>query len=85
MKQLLPQHVIPTIVADSGFRTPFFREVDRLGWHWIGRIQNRDFVAFDDSPDEWFAAKSLYAKATRKAKLLGLAHWVRSNPLPHCH
>lgn len=85
MKQLLPQHVIPTIVADSGFRTPFFREVDRLGWHWIGRIQNRDFVAFDGSPDEWFAAKSLYAKATRKAKLLGLAHWVRSNPLPHCH
>ena len=68
-------------MADSGFRTPFFREVDRLGWHWIGRIRNRDFVAFDDSPDEWFAAKSLYAKATRKAKLLGLANWVRSNPL----
>ena len=82
LKRLLPEHAIPIIVADSGFRTPFFREVDRLGWHWIGRIQNRDFVAFDDSPDEWFAAKSLYAKATRKAKLLGPAHWVRSNPLP---
>ncbi len=81
LQELLPQHVTPIIVADSGFRTPFFREVDRLGWHWIGRIRNRDFVAFDDSPDEWFAAKSLYAKATRKAKLLGLANWVRSNPL----
>ena len=81
LQELLPQHVIPIIVADSGFRTPFFREVDRLGWHWIGRIRNRDFVAFADSPDEWFAAKLLYAKATRKAKLLGSANWVRSNPL----
>jgi len=28
-----------------------------------------------------FSAKLLYAKATRKAKLLGSANWVRSNPL----
>jgi len=82
LKQLLPQHVTPIIIADSGFRTPFFREVGRLNWHWIGRIRNRDFIALGDSPSEWFAAKLLYAKATRKAKLLGTAQWVRSNPLP---
>ena len=81
LQELLPQHVTPIIVADSGFRTPFFREVDRLGWHWIGRIRNRDFISFNDAPEEWFAAKSLYAKATSKAKLLGSANWVRSNPL----
>ena len=81
LQELLPQHVTPIIVADSGFRTPFFREVDRLGWHWIGRIRNRDFISFNDTPEEWFAAKSLYAKATSKAKLLGSANWVRSNPL----
>lgn len=81
LQQLLPPHVTPIVVADSGFRTPFFREVDRLGWHWLGRIRNRDFIAFDDHPDDWLAAKSLYAKATRKAKSLGLALWVRSNPL----
>lgn len=69
------------MVADSGFRTPFFREVERLGWHWLGRIRNRDFIAFADCPDPWQAAKSLSAKATRKAKLLGSALWVRSNPL----
>ena len=31
LQQLLPAHVTPIIVADSGFRTPFFREVERLG------------------------------------------------------
>ena len=82
LQQLLPPHVTPIIVADSGFRAPFFHEAERLGWHWLGRIRNRDFIAFVDHPDQWQAAKSLYAKATRKAKLLGSALWVRSNPLP---
>jgi len=79
LQQILPQHIIPIAVADAGFRTPFFREVERLGWHWLGRIRNRDFIAFDD--DNWLPAKSLYVKATRKPKLLGAANWVRSNPL----
>lgn len=82
LQRLLPAHVTPIVVADSGFRTPFFREVERLGWHWLGRIRHRDFIAFADHPGEWQAAKSLYAKASRKAKLLGSALWVRRNSLP---
>jgi len=81
LKLMLPRGVTPIVVADSGFRTPFFREVEQLDWHWIGRIRNRDFIAFTVDADNWLPAKSLYAKATRKPKSLGLAHWVRSNPL----
>jgi len=51
LQQLLPSHT-PIVVADSGFRVPFFREVERLGWHWLGRIRNRDFIAFADHPDD---------------------------------
>jgi hypothetical protein len=44
------------------------------GWrHWFGRIRNRDFIAWADRPDKWLAAKSLYAKTTRKPDCLGLA------------
>lgn len=81
LKQVLPPYVTPIVVADAGFRTPFFRAVEALGWHWLGRIRNRDLVAFADSPNHWIPAKSLYAKATRKPKLLGAVHWVRSHPL----
>ena len=81
LQTLLPPSVTPIIVADSGFRTPFFREVESLGWHWLGRIRNRDFIAWADRPDTWLSAKSLYAKATRKPKCLGSARWVRSHPL----
>jgi len=31
LQALLPASVTPIIVADSGFRTPFFREVESLG------------------------------------------------------
>lgn len=81
LQALLPANVVPIIVADSGFRTPFFREVENLGWHWLGRIRNRDFIAWVNRPNDWLAAKSLYAKATRKPKCLGSARWVRSHPL----
>ena len=81
LQELLPPCVTPIIVADSGFRTPFFREVESLGWHWLGRIRNRDLISWADQPDDWIAAKSLYTKATRKPKHLGLVHWVRRHPL----
>lgn len=81
LKHVLPAHVTPIIVADSGFRTPFFRAVENLGWHWLGRIRNRDYVAFADASETWLPAKSLYAQATRIAKRLGAVHWVRNHPL----
>ncbi len=81
LQQMLPPSVTPIAVADSGFRTPFFRAVEGLGWHWLGRIRNRDFIAFADRPDDWIPAKSLYAKATHTPQCLGTAHWVRSQSL----
>jgi hypothetical protein len=81
LHRMLPPSVTPIVVADSGFRTPFFRAVEYLGWHWLGRIRNRDFVAFADRPDEWIPAKSRYAKASHKPQLIGTAHWVRSHSL----
>jgi hypothetical protein len=79
---LIPAHCRPIVVADSGFRTPFFRCVEKtLQWHWVGRIRSRDFISFDTAPDQWFSAKSLYVKVTTKAKYLGQIDWVRCNPL----
>jgi hypothetical protein len=78
---MVPQTCRPVIVADSGFRVPFFREVEKIGWHWIGRIRNRDMIAFERNADRWIAAKSLYELAKSKPKMLGSAFWVRKHPL----
>jgi hypothetical protein len=42
LAELLPPSAEPIIVADSGFKVPFFREVERLGWRWVGRVRGHD-------------------------------------------
>ena len=82
LASLIPSDCRPIVVADSGFRTPFFRYVENtLKWHWLGRIRGRDFLRWNDEEDHWFSAKSLYSKAAITAKHLGAVHWVRSNTL----
>lgn len=81
LNTLLPSGVRPIVIADAGFRVPFFRYVERLGWHWVGRIRNRDFIRWEGAPQEWVGAKSLYRLATPKAQDLGRALWVRNAPL----
>ena len=82
LASLIPSDCRPIVVADSGFRTPFFCYVENtLKWHWLGRIRGRDFLSWADEDDHWFSAKSLYSKATTIAKRLGAVHWVRSNTL----
>lgn len=79
---LIPRHCQPIVVADSGFRTPFYWYVEKtLKWHWVGRIRSRDFICPQTAPDQWFSAKSLYTGATTTAKFLGQVDWVRRNPL----
>lgn len=81
LRSILPSGCTPIIIADAGFRVPFFRYVQRLGWHWLGRIRGRDFIRWDGAPYAWVSAKSLFTLATTRAKELGEAEWVRSNPL----
>jgi Transposase DDE domain len=84
LKTLLPTMSRPIIIADSGFRVPFYRYVEHtLGWHWLGRIRNRDFIAWQDTDSEepWFGATSLYPRATTKPACLGTVQWVRRQPL----
>lgn len=78
---ILPARCVPVIVADAGFKTPFYRSVESLGWHWLGRIRGLDQVCWDGAPHQWVGAKSLYAIATTRAADLGLAQWTRKNPL----
>jgi Transposase DDE domain len=77
---MLPPGCIPILVTDAGFRGPWFRLVNRMGWHWIGRIRNRDMVK-PVAGHSWSGCKSLYAKATETAHDLGQYEYVRSNPV----
>jgi len=80
LKGLLPEGTRPILVTDAGFRAPWFKAVNRLGWHWIGRIRNRDYLC-PQGEAHWVGCKSLYPKASARPQALGPARIVRSNPL----
>jgi hypothetical protein len=73
LKALLPAGTCPILVTDAGFRVPWFRAVEALGWHFVGRVRHRAHVRFPQSPHEnnWIAAKALYVRATARAVSLG--------------
>ena len=77
---MLPPDCVPILITDAGFRSVWFSLVNRLGWHWIGRIRNRDMVS-PAGEDKWAGCKKLYAQATTKAQALGLYNYVRNHPV----
>jgi hypothetical protein len=80
---LLPAGSRPLLITDAGFRTPWFRQVERRGWDWVGRIRHRHRVQLDPQR-EWVACKSLYGQATATPRLLGWVRLTESRPID-CH
>lgn len=84
LKSLLPEGSCPILITDAGFRAPWCRSVDALGWHWITRVRHRTHlkpVEVVDALDQWVACRALYAVAQRTARDLGLFDLVRSRSI----
>lgn len=77
---MLPPSCTPILITDAGFRGPWFRLVERMGWYWIGRIRNRDMVS-PATGGEWVGCKTLYRLATSQATSLGQFNYVRNHPM----
>lgn len=80
LQALLPAGVQPVIVTDAGFRNPWFKAVEELGWHWIGRIGWRIRVRLQGDT-HWALSRELYVQASTSARSLGQAQVALSNAL----
>ena len=81
LSTMIPEACFPIVVADSGFKTPFYRYIEnQLKWHWVGRIRGQDFLCWHNQGNQWVGAKSLYGKATKIAQYLGQVKWTQRNP-----
>ncbi len=76
---LLPPECCPIIVTDAGFRRPWFKAVEALGWYYVGRVRNRDHLRFPGETAT-FPAKDLYPRATATPRDLGPVALTRSAP-----
>lgn len=72
LKGILPPCVAPIIVTDAGFRAPWFLAVREMGWHFVGRLRNKNLVLMDGEAD-WQLSSLFFEQATAKPKHLGHA------------
>ena len=80
LRKTLPEGTTPIIVTDAGFRTPWFKQVCALGWHFVGRVRNRELVQLGHN-QQWDGAKTLYSQATSAPRRFMNVLLTRSNPL----
>jgi hypothetical protein len=73
LRDVLPTTCAPILVTDAGFRGPWFREVERYGWDWVGRVRNQVKCRPERSAADraWTSTKALYAGATPTPRHLG--------------
>jgi hypothetical protein len=85
LNALLPEHSRPILITDAGFRAPWCRTVERLGWQWITRLRHRPLVKpveIPDRVDPWVPCRALYALTqVGKARDLGVFDVVRNEPI----
>jgi hypothetical protein len=65
LHEWVPAGVPVIIITDAGFRRPWFIQVERLGWWWVGRIRSGVCVSRDGI--HWEQASAWFAKANGKA------------------
>lgn len=82
LQQVVPETAKPTLVTDAGFRRPWFRAVDAMGWQWLGRLRHRTMVKPVDAhgEDDWVPSRALYALLDHGTRDMGLMDTVQAHP-----
>jgi len=77
---LVPAGTSVTVVTDAGFRGPWFTQVARLGWAWLGRVRRPGHVSRDGKT--WLTTVECFGKATGQAIRWADCQLTRASKLP---
>lgn len=81
LKTILPLCAAPIIVTDAGFRGPWFMAVRQMGWHFVGRLRNKNLVLMEGT-QTWQLSSSFFGQATGKPTHLGHALLTEKQQVP---
>ncbi|EOD5330340.1 IS4 family transposase, partial [Vibrio parahaemolyticus] len=82
LKSILPEECVPIIVSDAGFRNTWFRQVESMGWFWLGRVRGEVSIKLPE--EDWCWNKTLYPAANSKVRYLGECKLAKRSPLKCC-
>ena len=77
LKSMLPSNCKPIIVADAGFRFPWFKKVRDIGFDFVGRVRHKGVYKSTDGSLLGANCLALYKKATNMAQHLGRLIFTR--------
>ena len=77
--EVIPPDSQPIIITDAGFRGPWFRSVEEMGWDWIGRVRNM-LKCQAVAGGKWKDVRKWYRQATGKPKYLGRYRLSKQHP-----
>ena len=69
LSTLLPAQCRPIIVTDAGFKNPWFKAVERLGWDYVGRVKTLTHCS--DNQKDFAPCSLLHRQASAIPKDLG--------------
>lgn len=79
LAKVAPHHTHRILITDAGFRGPWFRTVEALGWDWVGRLRKNGHVSLDVG-NTWQEMASVYRRASYKIQSLGQALLRKKHP-----
>jgi hypothetical protein len=79
LKKIVGDSCCPIVVTDAGFQTPWFKTIEKMQWHWVGRVCSRTMFQWSEQ-EPWIHCKSLYDKASCRSLHLGRVNLTKSNP-----
>ncbi len=81
LKSIVPTTCKPIIVTDAGFKNPWFKKVQSLGWDFLGRTASNIQYLKNET---WERIDKLYQGAHKKAEFLYSTELAKKNPM-YCH
>lgn len=83
LRLVLPKDREVIIIADAGFRTDFFMQVQTNDWDFLARVlSNMKYIKHDD--ELWQRCPELYEQATSEPADIGKVKLAKSNKIK-CH
>ena len=70
LKKMLPGDCRPVVITDAGFHNPWFREVMKLNWDYVGRVRGK--TCYQKKGElSWQPCSSLHQRANSKGEYIG--------------
>lgn len=76
LARLMPCGCRPIVITDAGFGRKWFAAVAALGWHYVGRVRNREGFARPGRV-HWYSVKALSRAAKLQPEDLGAFEMTR--------